>query len=255
MDSLKRAIKFQNIDAKKSVISFWAVILIVNIVFYFINLYGSSNSYLGFNANVGVSREINGVIEISVVGSNLMAIAVYFIAYSYLIYYETFPIAISFSVTRKDFFKSIIANSLPVVFLFSLIQGVLMKIDPILVKAIDRNPMLEFTMFNVNTDNIIFIVFSLFICYLTFASAMNMLAALNYKFGYKIWIVFGIVFSFFMFSRKGNIIGNTIVDFLGRILSARIDLPRLLTFSIIIVICYALGYFLTINTSIRGKAA
>ncbi len=243
MESVKRATKFQNLDAKNPTIVFWLVVLIVDIAFYILNLYGGSEF------RVGMSTSLNGITAFSVVGANIIPIIVYFIAYSYEMYYETFPIAISFSVTRKDFFKSLVMNNILVAFIFALIQGTLLKIDHIFVNAIGREPLIDFALFNTNTDSIIFIAFSLLVGFLVFVSVTNIIAALNYTFGFKIWIVFGIVFFFFTTNRIGMIIVNSIES----LLITRIDLFQLLKLGIIITICYVLGYLLTIRTNIKNK--
>lgn len=248
MESIKRAIRFQILDSKKSIIVFWAVILTVDIAFYFINLNG------GANFIVGMSDGINGIRLLSVIGSNLMAISIYIIVYNYVMYYEIFPIAISFSVTRGDFFRSLIINNIFVTFIFSIIQGILMKVDPIFVRAIGREPILDFTIFNVNTDNIIFIVFSLFVVFLTSISIFNLLAALNYRFGYKIWIVFGVIFTLLVFGNMEIVVGNAIEEFFGSILKPRLGLLKIVKVCAFTAVCYTLGYLLTINTNIKGKA-
>lgn len=249
MESIKRAVKFQIKDARMSIIAFWVVILTVNIAFYLMNLYGKTNF------NVGMSTGQNGIVLLSVVGSNLMAITVYFVVYSFVTYYESFPIVIGFSLTRKDFYKSLIARNFLVAFLFALIQGILLKIDPLIVKAIGREPLFDFSFFNIQTDSIIFIIFSLFIGNLVFVSAVNVLAALNYRVGFKLWIILGAIASLLMFTRVGNIIGNTTLDFAWKVLNTRIDLLQLLKLVLIIVICNILGYFITINTNIKDKLA
>lgn len=248
MESVKRIIRFQNKDVKKSIIYFWMVILIADIAYYLMNLYGDASFY------IGISGKLDGIKVISVVGANLMAIMVYFVVYSYVMYYETFPIAISFSVTRKDFFKSVIFNNFLVALLFALIQGILMKIDPILVRVIGREPMLDFAFFNASADNTIFIVFSLFMVNLAFVSVVNALAALNYRFGFKIWIVLGIIVFLSMLTETRSMIGNAIVDFAERTLGTRINLFQSVKFLAITAISYMLGYFFTINSNIKEKA-
>lgn len=246
MESIKRAIKFQSFDVIKPILVFWSVVLLVDIIFCLTNLYGGSNF------NVGMSIEYNnGMRAVSVVGSNLIAILVYLIVYSYEMYYETFPIAMSFSVTRKDFYKSQIINNALVSLIFALLQGTLFKIDSIFVNTIRKEPLSDFMSFNIKTDSVIFIILSLFIWYLAFVSVINIIAILNYKFGFKIWIAFGIIFLFLGINR----LGRTIMIFIWNLLNTRIDLLQLLKIGLIIAISYTLVYFLTINTSIKSKAA
>ncbi|SDY80570.1 hypothetical protein SAMN05660462_00934 [Proteiniborus ethanoligenes] len=244
MDSTRRAIRFQNLDSKKSIIVFWLVVLAANIFFYIMNFY-SDNMY------AGISNGINGIRQLSVAGSNMMSIIVYFIVYSYLMYYESFPIAIGFSVTRKDFFKSLIVNNILVSFIFAIIQGILLKLDPIFVRMIDREPLLDFMLFHTTKDNLIFIIFSLFFFFLVVVSATNLLGALNYRFGYKIWIILG---AMLVFGVTFKMI-KSIVFFLNELIIFRINAFQVLILSVVISICYALGYFLTINTNIKNKIA
>ncbi|MFA5522968.1 MAG: hypothetical protein WDA24_01300 [Tissierellales bacterium] len=247
MESIKRTVKLQIKDTKKSIIAFWVIMLTVNIAFYLMNFYGRTN------INIGMSTGENGLVFLSVVGSNLMAITIFLVVYSYVMYYETFPIVIGFSVTRKDFFSSVVIDNLLVTFLFALIQGILLKIDPLVVRAIGREPLFDFSFFNIQTDNIIFIIFSLFIGNIVFVSAVNVLAALNYKIGFKLWIIFGAIASLLMFTRSGNIIGNTILDFAWKALNTRVDLFHFLKLGLIVLICNILGYFITININIKDK--
>lgn len=253
MESTKRAIKFQGIDTKKSILSFWAVILIVDIFFYIINIsIGFSATSIEFSTTLGISDVSGNIRLLSVIGANIMPILISFIVYNYMMYYDSFPIVISFSVTRKDFFKSLIVDNIFVAFVYATIQGILMIIDPVFVKAIGKIPLYDFVFFNTDTDNILFIVFSLFMMFLTYISIWNLIAALNYKFGAKIWIPF-VGIAYIKSITKVGKTSEFIMHFIKDILNSRIDLYQFLKLGIIIAICYALAYIITIKTNIKHK--
>lgn len=248
MESIKRAVRFLIKDSRKSIIGFWIVMLIQNITIYLLNL------NIGTNISIGMGIKINNIRLLSVTGSNIMAIMIYFIVYSYLMYYENFSIGISFSVTRRDFFKSLIINNFFVCFVFSVVQGILMKLDPIIVTAMGRKPMLNFIIFNSSTDNIIYIIASLFIVFLTFASIFNLLAAINYRFGYIIWIIFGAVFFISILTGTVHLIVTAFNFIFSNIISPRLGFIKVIKTIIFITIIYTLGYVLTINSDFKRKA-
>lgn len=246
MESTKRAIKYQFFDSKSSILGFWLVILIVDIFFYYIDFRSSSNFH------IGLSSDSNGIKSLSVVGSNFMAIFIYFIVYTYETYYQRFPIAISFSVTRKDFYKSMVIDNIFVALMFGLIQGILSKVDPIFVKAIGRIPLHDLSFINIKTDNLSYIIFSLSVIFLTFISFWNLMASLNYRFGYKMWIAIG-VFSIIVPLIKMIDLNNLIANFGLYTMSTRIDLMQFLKLTLIIAICNILVCQVTIKTNIKHK--
>lgn len=238
---MERAIKFQLNESKISLLKFWAIIFIVDIFALFVTKYTS--------VSIGITQVGNGN-EFSLLGFNILPIIVYIIVYNYELYYKQFPIALSFSVIRKDFFKSMILKSIVVTFIFAVIQSILMKLDPILVKFIGKEPIYDFKVFNIGTDGVIFMIVYFFIALLLFSTIWNLIAAINYKFGAKIWIVFAAV----------SILGGTILNlnlfdliFPGDWLNVRIDPLQFSLFSIIIIILYIGIYLITTNTNIKHK--
>lgn len=95
MNSIKRINKFQNYGLKKSVGTFWIVMIIVNIFAYILNIYSSAN------INLGPLISKNDLISIA--GANIVSIFIFFTIYSIIMYHEVFALAISFGITRKDF--------------------------------------------------------------------------------------------------------------------------------------------------------
>lgn len=248
MDSLKRTIKFQYIDFKKAVGWFWGVMLIINIASY-ISLYKFGRNFIGLR--VSGFENIDGLNTwfLSVAASNLMAIIIFFIVYSYEMYYEYFPVAISFSITRKDFYASTIIDNVCIALTFAAIQGILMKIDYFIIDLLGNNPKLEFGMFNNSTDNILFIIFSLFVCFLVFISITNLLATLNYKFGFKLWIILGVIFSLSM-----ALIDVSLTGMLEKLFITRISGGiKIIIFMIITILCYSIGYMIISITNVKNK--
>lgn len=237
MNSLKRSIRFLSIDMKQSLAWFWGVMLLIDIASYVLmSIY--DNRYFG----------ISNSQTISVAGANLMPIFIFFIVYVYTSYYEDFPLAIGFSITRKDFFKAFILNNVVVALLFSIIQTILMKVDIGMIIKLGLEPMIDFGFFNITSDSFIYIVLSLFTLLLALTSIMNLIASLNYRYGYKFWIVIGIIFSI-----TSIFLGVAYFGFIEWIFTWRIDLIKLLFLGLTIISMYFLSYLVVINTNIKNK--
>jgi len=252
MSSIKRAIKFQNLDLKKSIGWFWAVMLIINIISYILN-------YIYENAFFGVSYEFNNGTEtfvsiISVAAANLMPIIIYFIIYCYEMYYQSLPIALSFSVTRKEFYKSVIIDNVLNVFIFALIQSILMKIDLYILNFLGDNPKLDYGIFDTGADNILYMIFALCVCFLAFISLANLLGALNYRFGYKLWIFLWIFFGL-IFSLSTTFVGTYIWAMFDTLFTTRIGVLQLIKLGIIILTNYSIGYIIVSNINIKNKVS
>ena len=239
MKTMKRINKFQRLDSLKSIGVFWLVMLILDIVGYILlREYGSSF--------YGVSSGVNGVMLKSVVTANIMSILIFFIVYPYEIYYKYFPIALSFSVTRKDFYKSIIIDNLIVAFIFALVQSVLMKLDMHVIRGLGKNPMVDMGIFNVSEDNIMYIIALLFLFFMAFISIINLLSSLNYKFGFKLWIVLGVVLAL-----PSIVLGVPFLSMFNKFVTLRLDVMQLIVLCIINILLYIIGYFVVTYTNIK----
>lgn len=247
MNSFKRALKFQNIDFKKSLVTFWAVLIFINIGSY-VSLYKFSNRFIGIRVSDSVI--MNGARDsvISIAGANIIPLLIFFIIYCYETFYEYFPVALSFSTTRKDFYKSAIVYDFIAVALFSLIQGILMKADAHIVKSLGAKPKVDFSIFSSQGDSLLYIVFSLFICFIVFVSIMNLLGALNYKIGYKLWIGMSAIVALY------SITGCTFLNNLYEVLFAtRLGLAQLSTSLLITAACYTASYLIISRTNVKNK--
>jgi len=245
MDSLKRTMKYQLNETIKGLAIFLGILLLVDIIGFVSNIRYNNMWSFGIHADA----------EMSVIGGNIMAIIIFFIAYSYSIYYEDFPIAICLSVTRKDYYKSMVLHNVIVAFVISLFQGVLFKIEPYPIRAAGINPLQDFIVLNTETDSLIYIVLIMFVAFLVYMSFWNLVAALNYKFGYRFWIV---VVALFIFMIRFNFLGF-LLDFLDTMFSSRwiehnLNLFLGIFFGIGAVICYVLSYFVTLKTNVKHRA-
>ena len=185
MDSTKRIFRFQKRDLIKSVGIFWLVIFQINIISYILT------SKLGSNVRIGLSVSDNNLL--SMAGSNMVTIFIFFMVYGIVMYHESFALALSFGITRKDFYKSVIVNNFMVAMIFAIIQGLLQLMDKNIVESLGFNPMMEFGIFNTSKDIIFIIILALFALFLIFGSISNLFGVLQYKFGYRLWIGLGIV--------------------------------------------------------------
>lgn len=249
MENFKRNMKYQFMETKKFLLGFFITIIIIDLVFYILNARYSENINIGFSlGELGVNSAL------SVVGINIMAILIALIAYNFESNYEDFPLAISLSMTRKGYFLSFLADNIFIALIFAVIQGILFKIEPIIMRMIDRVPLYDFVYFNNQTDNIFYIIFILFILFLGFTAFWNLLASINYKVGYKMWIVLiaaNILLTSISF-RIGFI--ETIFDSIEKILSPRLGVFQILIILASIGILYTLNYLIVIRTDIKKKS-
>lgn len=241
MESLKRSIRYQLMESKSFILKFWITVLILNIFFYIISYKGgdaiSIGLYVGGFAGPG-----------SIVGANLLIILISLIPYSYERNYQSFPLGVSLGVTRKDYFISFLIDNAMIALIFATIQGILMKIDPFFVKLIGRIPLYDLLYFNTKTDNIFFIVLFLFVIFLSFISFWNLIASLNYKFGYKIWLIALGIAVVLSYSNIETII--TIPKFIEN-LGSRFGPSEFITMFLGIAILYIINYLIVRKTNIK----
>ncbi|WMM24971.1 hypothetical protein RBU61_18900 [Tissierella sp. MB52-C2] len=247
MDSTKRIFKFQNRDLKKSIGAFWLIILIINLLSSILSISYNGNIVYGLNAKGGES--------ISFIGANMVSIFIYIIIYGIIMYYEDFALALSFGATRKDFYKSAIVNNILVALIFGIIQGGLHLIEKYFFKVSGYKLMTEFGIFNIATDNILFIILSLSVFFLALFSISNLLGVLQYRFGYKLWIGVGVMAFLGLNLARISISIKTIKMFSNMYLwlYSIFNVGSVFIIEVILsVICYTLGYFLIRKASI-GK--
>ncbi len=255
MNSLKRSLKYQFKEDKNLSIAFWTTMLILVTLSYTVNFYSNLNGIMGGIGIWNVIGEGNFTESyVSVTGINIVPMLIVFIIYTYDKYYEKLPISLSLSITRKDFMKSLIISNIAVAFVFSSIQAILMKIDPLIIKALGMNPLYELSYINTKTDSIIFIVLSTFLISLLFISSWSIIASLNYKFGSKIWIFF-IFINIFLTNVKlpfqNTFLSLNIFDAMVR---NRVNLLQAIKYLIVISIFYSISYMITKRTNIKYKS-
>ena len=248
MEKLKKNTRYQLIESKKTLLGFWITIILVDIAFYIMNgIYGDRIS-IGFT--VGTLADPG---SISVTGINIMAIFIAFIAYNFENNYQSFPLAISLSMTRREYFLSFLADNIFLAFVFASIQGLLLKLDPVIVKMIDRTPLYDYLYFNLQTDSIFYIIFILFVLFLSFMSFWNLLASINYKLGYKMWI--GIIGANILITSMNFKIGfiEDIFKLIENIFKPRLDFIQILYILLGAAVLYGLNYLIVIRSDIKKK--
>lgn len=183
MEALKRQIKYQVYDGKKPFIIFWIIIILVNIAFYALNVYfntsfGVQSNKISFNVGMNVQES-----SVNVTAGNLIYIAIFFIVYNIIMYYESFPIAMGFSSSRKDFYLGAVIHNFIMALAMSVIQSILMKLDGRIITLIGKKPLYDQLIFNLRDDNILYIIFMLTMIFIVLSSLLNLLSVLIYKFG------------------------------------------------------------------------
>jgi hypothetical protein len=203
-------------------------------------------SYLFFYNDLATGAMINDINDISIAAANLLTIGIYLLINWIVMYRENLSLALSFGITRKDYYKSIIINNIKIGLVFSIIQSVLQILDGYMMEYLGYNPLVEFEIFNTVTDNMFFIILALFICFSAIISIVNLIGILQFKFGYKLWIGIGVIFVL------SQIIVNNFMQNVFTIFSF-INFGRGLLFLILIIIsilAYIIGYSLIKKISI-----
>ncbi|MCM8710286.1 hypothetical protein M2651_04500 [Clostridium sp. SYSU_GA19001] len=189
MNGLKRQLKFQITDWKKAFTMFWCILIAINILLYILSIYKN----VSFGATIiEVKNKYDEIptktVYMNGAFGNIIPIGIFIIVYSMVMYYETFSTAIGFSSTRKNFYLSNIISSSMLCFAMAILEGTLLKIDKYIVKAMGKLPLNHIMYFNLDKDNVIFVIYILFLLAIVFCSLFNLMGALVYRFGYKIWI-------------------------------------------------------------------
>lgn len=236
METNKRLFRFLTYDQLKGLSAFWIIIVLVNIAALIFTSKASANVVLGPMIRNGEA--------ITFAGANIFSLFVYFIIYGLLMYHESFSLTAGFGVTRKDFYLNVIVNNIIIVSISSIIEIILLKIDNYAISMIGYKPMVDFGLFNTN-DYIAVNILKLSLIFLIFASTMNLLGILQYRFGYKLWIGISI------FTVFTSLTINPFNRFVGEIIRIFIDANNLGTYGsalviglLIILLAYSIGYLL-----------
>lgn len=250
MDSFKRAIKFQNMDLKTAIGWFWGIIIPIDLVSFLLIKYPT---FVFGGINFGMHINDSNIDATAIAAANIIPILIYFISYSYSMYYEYFPVSLGFSMTRKDFYKTTILENIKVAFIFSIIQSILMKIDLYAIKSLGKSPIVDFKIINTETDNILFLIISLFIVIFSINSMINLLAVINYKLGFKFWIIVGIISSFSAIFIGSSVIFGSIYNLISWIITTKVDISQFVKLIVMAGIMYMLAYIFFKDMVIKNK--
>ncbi|MFA5535775.1 MAG: hypothetical protein WDA53_01225 [Bacillota bacterium] len=240
MEALKRVIRFQNYNLVKSLGTFWLVVLLLNII---------ASSFVAVR---GMSAQIGPMVSdgsyTSFTGSNLLIIFIFFIIYGALMYHEDLAMALSCGVTRKDFYKGAIFSNIIVVLLLSSVQTTLLFIEKITARLLGYPLLTEFGMFNTSTDSYFLVAVILFVLFLALAAITNLIGILQFRWGYKFWIGFGVTLVIILNSAAAQPKDSSRVAILLNYLS-NINL-MLLTGLVVALMFFTLGYFFIRKTGL-----
>ena len=248
MTSLKRTFKFLKNNTKSEFFGFVFGIIIMSTISYIFLLIMNKNGLTGSQIYGIMHEQADGTYMHSIAGANLLIILICFVTSTYTLYYNALPTAIGFSSTRKNFTISAIINSIIYAALVSIIQTSLFKLDLVLVKNIGKLPIVDYKIFNVSTDSFIYIFLLLFLLSLFALGILNLLASANYKMGYIIWIVIGLVFTLIT-----PLFGGKILKFISGIALKRINFTSLLILITTPVVTFGLSGLITKNINIKRK--
>ncbi|WP_029451926.1 hypothetical protein [Clostridium algidicarnis] len=249
MEGFKRQFRFQYLDVKFAFIIFWFVILLSNILFYVLNYTNKTNTNFGVRwFDSGVEFGVIQSNSLNISASNIISIAIFILVVSIVMYYESFPTAIGFSSTRKDFYKGVISYHVVLSLAMATVEAILLKTDRFLVNAIGRDALTNLIYFDTKEDNIFYIIIVLFLFILLFAAMCNLLGAVIYKFGYKFWIGFAALFVV-----VGNIplLQIPIIKFIKLIFYFNKSSLYLLKVALIMVILYAISWTFVRRLSVK----
>src|SRR5699024_1839513 len=190
---------------------------------------------------------------ISITGTNLIIIAIFFIVYGIMMYHENFRLAFTFGSTRKDFYISVLVINTISTLLFATIQLLIQILDKKIINYIGLDPLISIEMAQNPVANFILSILTLFGILFVISAIINIVGILQYQFTYKFWIGLGIVLiiSFVLFRAWPIKLILKVTDiylFLSPILKA---------FTIFIMtVClsipfYIIGYFLFKKTNVQ----
>ena len=235
MENLKRAVKYQGKTGLVSVSRFWIVLLMVMALFSSLNYFDKGEFSVGMTT---------GGPELSIVGSNVFVLAIYAIVLSFESYYKAFPLLVGFNVSRRNYFLSALSQSALVVFCLALIQSLLFKLDPYLVKAVKKVPLYEFGAFNTRKDSIFIVMLAIFIAIFAILSIARIFAALSYRFGPLFWgAAFVVLILLPMVSGwVRSLFSRAFAFFFGQLLLTRIDGQNLAYLFLIILVFQGLAF-------------
>lgn len=241
MNTFKRILRYENTNTKNSTLGFLLVMIVMNVLFYLMN--HSPN----FINNIGLtSGEL-----LSVVGINFLPMGLFLLLHTYNNYYEAYSLTSSFNIVKSDFYGSLVLDNILMVGIMSLVQGILIKLDPIVISLIGKTPLYDLGFTNTQTDNVFFIIVSLFVSFMFIMGIFNIMAALNYKFGRKIWIVYiGLIVGLnYIVESKINIwLGQYFTDIA---MNERLTFISTGKYLILTLITYGITYFIVKNTKPR----
>ncbi len=246
MSSLSRSIRLTNYSLKKGLLITLIVTLIIDIALIAANFYFESISIGGIITGSGDNQLL------SIFAINILPFIIFFLTNSMLIFSESLPISISYSLTRGNFFKSMIINSAIIAAIFSIIQGILFKIEPALIGRMGKTARDNFIIFNTWNDNVFVIILCLFVMIISFLAFINLLVGLNYKFGFRVWlIVAGLILIGVLLNKGLNVSFAPFLSYVNMLMSIKMRFTNLIIMGVIFLVSNIINYLIIKSISIK----
>lgn len=244
MSSFNRSINLTNYSLKRGIILTWIITIIIDIFAILANV-------IFAEVPIGVMTGSGKFALLSIFAINLLPFTIYFITNSMIIFSESLPVSITYGLTRKNFFISMIVNSLIISVLFSVIQGILFKLEPLIIDMLGKNARENFILFNTSSDNIFFVIAILFLMIISFISFVNLIVGLNYKFGFKLWLVLAALILLFALANRGLNISFGIIDQVENIVYGSDKSSGLIILGVITVLSNLINFVVIKFTDVR----
>ena len=237
MSSLSRSVKLINSNLKKGLIITGAITLVLDLILVLLNLYFDN---ISFGLVTGTTK--NQLLSIFAI--NILPFTIYFLTNSMIMISENLHIVINYSLTRKNFYKSMIINSCIVSVIFAIVQGILFKVEPLIIAAFEKNSRDNFIFFNTWTDNVFVIIGMLFVMMISFISLINLIVALNHKFGFKVWLIFvGVILILVLVNKGLRISFEPLVKAINSMVSLDMRLYNLIIMGVVFLVSNLINYF------------
>lgn len=254
---MERSIRYEFKRSKKYILGLMFVCLLAIIGLTIVNINTKPTSIVG---NISY---FNNLRYLSIVQSCIIIIIVSLIIRRFNFIYQSLPLNIAFSISRTDFFKTIIFESITTSAMLSIFLGVCLKIEPLFIEKIIVNK--ENVMYldkigkmSITDTNIFLLIFNIFFLLLSIIAFWNIIVIIIYSFKAK-----GVLFLLALSTIKENFLKEN--EYMSRLVSIMetfsienisdgiLDIKTLLYGLVHISIMYTLTYILIKNITIRGE--
>lgn len=264
MNKFNRSMRYELYNIKNYNLGLMAISLLILIGLYFTNIYFMENSSaLGQVKHIG--NGINTVRALSIVQTLMLGMGLMLIVGSFSFIYRSLPINISMSITRKEFFKTILFQNIVTSLVLSTFMGILLKLEPFFIgRIIDTRPsyvyLSELGNIDILQSNILLVILNIFLVFLAVSAMWTTISLLMYIF--KAY-VFLLIIGFNIILENSYIKNNRIIIYIRQFLDF-ISIDTLIDGSenliglfgssiVFIIIFYGVIYFSLRFVQVRGE--